>query len=85
MDGEECKASTFADDTTLTIAREEEFLRNCIEYIEEFKNSGLAANLGKTNVIPFEKFFNSGNKICHNLEVNWTDNFKLLGIERDNK
>ena len=54
MDGEECKAQTFADDTTLTIMREEESLRNCIKYIEECqKISGLAANLGKTNVIPF--------------------------------
>ena len=35
MDEEESKAQTFADDTTLTIAREEESLRNCIEYIKE--------------------------------------------------
>ena len=39
MDGEESKAQTFADYTTLTIAREEESLRKCIKYIEEFKNS----------------------------------------------
>ena len=37
MDGKECKAQTSADDTTLTIAREEESLRNYIKYIEEFK------------------------------------------------
>ena len=86
MDGEESKAQTFADDTTLTIAREEELLRNCIKYNEEFKKiSSLAANLDKTNVIPFGKFFNPGNKIRHDLVVNWTDNFKLLGIEIDNK
>ena len=85
MDCEECKAQTFADDTTLTIAREEETLMNGIKYIEEFKKiSGLAANLKKT-VIPFENFFNPGNKICHDLEVNWTDNFKYLGLEIDNK
>ena len=44
MDGEECKAQNFADDTTLTIAIEEESLRNCIKYIEEFKKLS-AANL----------------------------------------
>ena len=59
MDGEDCKAQTFADDTTLTIAIEEESLRNCIKYIEEVKKiPGLAANMDKTNVIPFGKFYN---------------------------
>ena len=62
MDDVECKAQTFADDTILSIAREEESLRNCIKYIEDFeKISGLAANLDKTNVIPFGKFFYPGN------------------------
>ena len=85
MDGKESKAQNFADDTTLTIARKKESLINCIEYIEEFKKiSGLAANLSKTNVIPFGKFLNPGNKIGHDLEVNCTDNFKLLGIEINN-
>ena len=54
--------------------------------MEDFKLiSGLAANLHKTNVIPYGKYFNPGNKICPDLEVNWTENFKLLGIEMDNK
>ena len=60
MDGKEYKTQSFADDTTLTIAREEKSLRNCIKYIEEFKNiSGLAANLDKTIVISFWKNFQS--------------------------
>ena len=59
-DGEDSKTQTFTDDTTLTIAREEESLRNCIKYIEEFKEiSGLAAYLDKTNVIPFGKKISS--------------------------
>ena len=58
----------------------------CIKYIENFKQiSGLATNLDKTNVIPCGKFFNPGNKICPELELNWTDNFKLLGLDIDNK
>ena len=57
----ECKAQTFADDTTILIRRDEESLRASIHYIEEFKQiSGLAANLDKTNVIPYGKFFNPG-------------------------
>ena len=84
--GNECKAKTFADDTTILIERDEKSLRKSIQYIEDFKQiSGLAANLHKTNVIPSGKFFNPGNKICPELEVNWTDNFKLLGIDIDNK
>ena len=79
MDGKEFKSQNFADDTNLTIAREEESLRNCIKYIKEFKKiSGLAANLDKTNVISFGKLFNPGNQKCHDLEVNWTDSFRLL-------
>ena len=49
------------------------------------KNSGLAENPDKTNIIPFGKYFNPGNNICQELEVNWTDSFKLLGLEIDNK
>ena len=83
---QECRAQTFADDTTCLINRDENSLRMCIKYIDEFRQiSGLAANLDKINVIPFGKFYNPGNKICHDLELNWTDNFKLLGLEIDNK
>ena len=39
MTEKECSAQTFADDTTLTIGREEESLRKCIKYIEEFKKN----------------------------------------------
>ena len=68
------------------IRRDEESLRASIYYIEEFKRiSGLAANLDKTNVIPYGKFFNPGQKICPDLDVKWVDNIKLLGIEIDNK
>ena len=76
----------FVDDTTILIEREEDSLRASIKYIEDFKSiSGLAANLDKTNVIPYGKFFNPGCKICPDLDVKWVDNFKLLGIEIDNK
>ena len=91
---QECKAQAFADDTTCLISKDENSLGMCIKYIENFKQiSGLAANLNKTNVIPFGKFFNPGNKICPYLELNanlptelnWTDNFKLLGLDIHNK
>ena len=65
-------------------SREKISLRNCIKYIEEFKKiSGIAAKLDKTNVIPCGKFFNQGNKICHELEVNWTNSVKLIGLKID--
>ena len=54
--GKECKVQTFADDNTILIDRDENYLRKSIKYIEEFKQiSGLAANLDKTNVIPYGK------------------------------
>ena len=78
----ECKA----DDTTILIKRDEESLRASIHYIKEFKQiSGLAANLDKTNVIPYGKFFNPGQIICPDLDINWVDKFKLLGFDIDNK
>ena len=82
----ECRAQTFVDDTTILIEREEDSLRASIKYIEDFKSiSGLAANLDKTNVIPYGKIFNLGSKICPGVEIKGFDYFKLLGIEIDNK
>ena len=43
----ECRAQTFADDTTILIKREEKSLRYCIQYIEEFKKTiGIGSQLG---------------------------------------
>ena len=56
MTDKEGSAETFADDTTLTILREEGSIKKCIKYIEEFsKISSLAENLDNTNLIPFGK------------------------------
>ena len=82
---EEIRAQTFADDTTLTIERIERSLRACVRYIEGFRLiSGLSANLDKTNVIPIGKLFNPKTKICPDLEMEWDNNFKLLGFIIDN-
>ena len=83
---DECKGQTFADDTTLTILREEKSLRACVRYINHFKDiSGLGANIDKTMVIPIGKFFNPGITICPELPLKWKANFTLLGLNIDNK
>ena len=79
------RAQTFADDTTLTIGRNELSLRSCVKYIEAFSTiSGLSANLDKTKFIPIGKFFNPKVKICPDLDLEWDNRFKLLGINFDN-
>ena len=81
----EIRAQTFADDTTLTIERTDLSLRSCVRYIEAFKEiSGLSANLDKTKVIPIGMHLNPKARICTDLDMEWDDNFKLLGFNIGN-
>ena len=78
--------ANLANDTTLTILREEKSLRACIRYINHFKEiSGLGTNIDKTMVVPIGKFFNPGTKICPELPLKWKSDFTLLGLNIDNK
>ena len=82
----EIRAQTFADDTSFAIKRETKSLEFCVKYIEAFKEiSGLSANLDKTKVIPIGCHFNPKLKICQHLPLEWSADFKLLGIEIDNE
>ena len=83
---EEIKAQTFADDTSLLIERCEASLKGCVNFITSFsKVSGLHANLDKTRVVPFGSNFNTKDKLCSNLPLDWENSFTLLGIDIDNK
>ena len=83
---EEARAETFADDTTLIMERSESNLRNAINYIKHFHSiSGLACNLDKTSVIPIGTNTNINDKLCHELDMVWEENFTILGFEIDNK
>ena len=83
---EEVKLQTFDEDTSLLIQRCILYLMACLSNIESFRRlSGLLANLDKTKVIPFSKFFDLKEKIGKNLPLDWDDNFTLLGIDIDNR
>ena len=82
----EARAETFADDTTLFMQRSESNLRNATNYIQHFHSiSGLACNLDKTSVIPIGTNTNINDKLCHDIEMVWEENFTILGFEIDNK
>ena len=77
---------SFAGDTSITILRDEPSLRAAVRYINHFqKISGLGANLDKTKVIPFGKFFDPKTTICDDIPLVWEATLTLLGLEIDNK
>ena len=56
-----------------------------MKYLEKFsKISGLKCNISKTKVIPIGDF-DSKHKICPDINLNWEDNFTLLGFYIDKK
>ena len=78
----ECRAKTYADDTTIIIKRTESNLRNLVKIIQDFaKISGLRANLDKTSVTPLGENFSiaSEDQICRDLKLKWLgkENAKL--------
>ena len=78
------KGITFADDTTILIERNEEYLRFAMKFIRMFHNiSGLSCNLEKTVVIPIGQNSNVKDKICTELNLEWNNKFKLLGFDLD--
>ena len=82
----DCRAETYADDTTIIIKRTEENLRNLIKIIQDFSFiSGLHANLDKTSVTPLGKCFSIDpeDQICRGLKLMWVTEFTLLGITFD--
>ena len=81
----ESRSETFADDTSIFMERKEEYLRNTMKYIKTFaKISGLHCNISKTKVIPIGDF-NLENKLCPDINLDWEEDFTLLGFYIDNK
>ena len=84
----ECRAETYADDTTIIIKRTEANLRNLVKIIQDFaKISGLRANLDRTSVTPLGENFSiaSEDQICRDLKLKWVTEFTLLGITFDSR
>ena len=53
----ESRSETFADDTSIFVKRNPDYLRKCVEKLKQFsKKGGLQCNLEKTSVIPTDMF-----------------------------
>ena len=82
----ESRSETFADDTTIIVERSEEYLRTAIHYINSFhKLSGLQCNIEKTMVIPVGEINDPQQKLCEDINLDWADEFRILGFNIDNK
>ena len=82
----ESRSETFADDTSIFIKRNPEYLRKCIEFLEHFARiSGLQCNLDKISVIPIGGNFDIEDKLCPELALSWENNFTFLGFQIDNR
>ena len=82
LPGGEGRAEAYADDTTIGITRSEKNLRGLVKIISEFGElSGLHANLDKTHVMPIGPNKDKDDIICPDLGLNWTNSFKLLGLD----
>ena len=80
----ESRSETFADDTSILIERKEEYLRYAMKFIQMFHNiSGLCCNLEKTVVIPIGENTNTNDRLCPELNLEWSNKFTLLGFSLD--
>ena len=82
----ESRSETFADDTSIFIQRNPEYLRECLSILKQCVNiSGLQCNLEKTSVIPIGGNFDTSDRLCPELGLNWESEFTLLGFQIDSR
>ena len=75
-------SDTFADDTSIFIKRNLEFLRKCVSILKHVARiSGLQCNLEKTSVIPIGGKYDTTERLCPELVLNWESEFTLLGFQ----
>ena len=80
----EQKLDFYADDLTAYLDGSETSLENIITILDRFKLiSGLKINLSKCKAVWIGKNRFSDQKICGNLNLIWTNRFRLLGIDFD--
>ena len=80
----EQKLDFYADDLTAYLDGSETSLENIIAILDRFQLiSGLKINLSKCKAVWIGKNRFSDQKICRNLNLIWTNRFRLLGIDFD--
>ena len=79
-------SETFADDTSICIKRNQEYLRKYVKFLKHLaKISRLQCNLEKTAVIPIGGNYDINDKLCPELAFSWENKFTLLGFQIDNR
>ena len=76
----------YADDLTIFLAGDENSLRLVMKILDDFyRVSGLKINLSKTKAVWIGTKWNSNEKLCPDLPLEWSTEFDLLGIYFDNR
>ena len=76
--------SQYADDTSIVLDGSEESLRETLRELDEFhKLSGLKINRDKTQIVWIGSKKFSEERLCSDINFNWTTRFKLMGIYYD--
>ena len=72
----------YADDCSIFFQPNDANLRNAVETLNSFfKLSGLKISVSKTKAIWFGKGCNNTVNLCTDLELDWDNKFRLLGID----
>ena len=80
----EQKLDFYADDLTAYLDGSKDSLIGIIEILNDFKDlSGLKINLTKCKAVWIGRNRFSKIKLCEEMKLIWTDNFRLLGIDFD--
>lgn len=75
------KLGQYADDTFLLLDGREDSLRQVIYILNQFHvASGLKINIEKTQAVWLGSMKHSQHRLCPDLEIQWVQQFKLLGI-----
>ena len=76
----------YADDLTIYLTPEEQNLKCVLEILKSFyRLSCLKININKTKAVWFGSEAGSRRTLCSDEELDWADNFMLLGIQFDSK
>ena len=71
-------AKKSADDTSICIKRDPNYLSRCVEFLKQFARiSGLQCNLERTAVIPIGGNYDTNDKLCPELSLSLEHNFTL--------
>ena len=82
----ESRSDTFADDTSIFVKRNPEYLRDYVSILKHFARiSGLQFNLEKTSVVPIGANFDTSDRLCTDLALIWKSEFTLFGFQIDSR